>query len=44
MNELSFHEWLYEYHNFDRNDIENLLSSDEIAELHEEYEEWLMQL
>lgn len=41
--QLSFHEWLFEYHNFDKNDIENLLSSDELSELHEEYEEWLSQ-
>lgn len=43
MNELSFEEWLLVYHDFDKNDIENLLSSDELKELHEEYEEWLSQ-
>ena len=41
MNILSFHEYLLEYHNFDRNDIENLLSSDELSELYEEYEDYL---
>jgi hypothetical protein len=43
MNELSFHEWLLVYHDFNQDDIENLLSSDELAELHEDYEEWLSQ-
>lgn len=43
MNELTFEEWLLIYHDFNNDDIENLLSSDELKELHEEYEEWLSQ-
>ena len=43
MNELSFHEWLYEYHNFDKDDIEHLLSSDELDELYEEYQDWILE-
>ena len=42
-NELTFEEWLLIYHDFNSDDIENLLSSDELKELHEEYEEWLSQ-
>lgn len=43
MDELTFQEWLLVYQDFNKDDIENLLSSDELAELHEEYEEWLSQ-
>lgn len=43
MNELTFEEWLLVYHDFNSDDIKNLLSSDELKELHEEYEEWLSQ-
>lgn len=42
MDELSFHEWLLAYHGFGSDDIEYLLSSDELEELHEEYEAWLI--
>lgn len=41
--ELTFQEWLLVYHDFNQDDIKNLLSSDELAELHEDYEEWLSQ-
>lgn len=43
MNELTFEEWLLIYNDFNSDDIENLLSSDELEELNEEYEEWLNQ-
>lgn len=43
MDELTFNEWLLVYHDFNQDDIENLLSSDELVELHEDYEEWLSQ-
>ena len=43
MDELTFNDWLLVYHDFNQDDIENLLSSDELVELHEDYEEWLSQ-
>ena len=42
-NKLSFHEWLFEYRNFDKDDIEHLLSSDELDELYEEYQDWILE-
>ena len=41
MNELSFHEYLLEYHDFNKHDIEHLLSSDELDELYVMYQEYL---
>lgn len=40
--QLSFEEYLLTYYGFDSNDIEHLLSSDELEELKEDYEDWLL--
>ena len=39
---LTFEEYLEKYYAFDNNDIQNLLSSDELEELKEDYEDWLI--
>lgn len=41
-NKISFEEYLDIYYGFDSDDIEHLLSSDELEELKEDYEDWLV--
>ena len=38
----TFEDYLEDFHGYDRNDIEHLLSSDELEELHEMYEDHIL--